>query len=720
MDEELPRVEAEDDAPSDDKMVVNGKKQTKLDKQLAGTKSIDDKLIEIYKSIDKGFMDASTRINDQMDYWDIAECDFNSNQFYQGNSQVYLPIVADAIEARTTRFTNQMFPSSGHAVEVVTPDGKLPMEWMAILEHYIETSHLRDLVVPSMFTAGDVEGQWNLYVTWNHSEREVRYRVNKPIEDEGIPIEGTEGEGGEDIETRTIPAMSPCVEVISDADVMVLPASARSVEDALDRGGSVTILRRWTKGDIDRMIDDGTFIESRAKPFLDALGQDKSRTDMTKKHVDQAGIQSAGKYLLGYETWTKVKVDGEKRLCVAYYGDPSTVLGAFQNPYWCNLGPLISAPVKKKSGSFKGVPPIKKVASLQYAANDIINEGLDSATYALMPIVMTDPARNPRMGSMVMNLAAVWEVNPDSTKFASMPTLWKDAFEMVNAIKSQVQQSLGVNPSMMPGTTGGKKKLSQAEIANEQQVDILTTANVVTSAEKPMSQVLQRFAWYDAQFREDQMLVRMYGRAGRKATMEMVEPIQMNTRYYFKWLGVEAARSAQQVQQQISFMNVLNGIPPQRYPGRRMDFVPIIERAVENIYGPRLGPLVFQDMEDQLAIPPQEENGMLEHGFELPVSPLDNDILHLQSHQQLFMATNDPHGVIRVHMMAHMQQLQAKQQQMAQGPGGPGQPGKPGMGGSGVAGQPGSGAVTAGPHAGKEPDGAIHPDQMPLSMPRKM
>ena len=37
--------------------------------------------------------------------------------------------------------------------------------------------------------------------------------------------------------------------------------------------------------------------------------------------------------------------------------------------------------------------------------------------YALMPIVMTDPAKNPRLGSMVLNLAAIWETDPKATQF---------------------------------------------------------------------------------------------------------------------------------------------------------------------------------------------------------------------------------------------------------------------------------------------------------------
>jgi hypothetical protein len=234
-----------------------------------------------------------------------------------------------------------------------------------------------------------------------------------------------------------------------------------------------------------------------------------------------------------------------------------------------------------------------------------------------------------------------------------------------------------------------------------------------------MTPLIQRFAWYDAQFRDKATTVRQFGRAGLRASMQVVEPMQMDTRDWYCWVGSEAARNAQALQQQVATVNVLNGIPPQKYPGRQLDMVPFIERLVEGVFGPSLGPLIFRSQIDLLSIDPMAENEMLEHGFEVPTSPLDNDIAHLQAHQPL-MALGDPHGTIRVHMQAHMAQLQAKQQQSMMAEQAHGEQGKPGGAGPGVAGTPKPGAVPAGPRAMKGPGGMIHPDKMPLSFPRKM
>src|SRR5258707_876490 len=76
--------------------------QTTADRKenLAKRPAIRRKLMEIFSFVEQGFTDQVDRSNDQMDYWDIYNCKLNNNQFYSGNSKIYVPIVHNAIEAR--------------------------------------------------------------------------------------------------------------------------------------------------------------------------------------------------------------------------------------------------------------------------------------------------------------------------------------------------------------------------------------------------------------------------------------------------------------------------------------------------------------------------------------------------------------------------------------------------------------------------------------------
>jgi hypothetical protein len=358
-----------------------------------------------------------------------------------------------------------------------------------------------------------------------------------------------------------------------------------------------------------------------------------------------------------------------------------------------------------------------------------------------MPVVMTDPEKNPRIGSMVLALSAIWETSPNDTSFAEFPQLWEPALKIVSAAAAQIATTLSVSPAAIT-QQANDKNLSQAEISNEQQVDILTTADAVTVLEEGiLTPLLMQFAELDHQNRDDALIVRQYGEMGIRATMEVIPPLQMDRLYQFRWFGVEAAQNAQQVQQQIAMTNVLRGIPPQSYPGYQLDLVPVIAQLVENTFGPRLAPLLFKDMKSQLSLPAQFENQLLVEGIDLAVHPMDNDVEHMQTHFPM-LQTGDPTGALRVHLERHKlsmeQKMQAAMQAGGMAPptgipqgdtmvgGLQGEPGIPGgaMGGQpqpGVAGTPRIGAQPGGPRPnGQGPPGMIHQDQLQSAgkMPR--
>jgi hypothetical protein len=681
------------------------------DEELSDDEDIFKEALKLYKDIEKGFSDQWERANSQMDYWDIYHCQLGPKQFYSGNSKIFVPIVHDAVNARKTRFVNQIFPQSGKHIEVQASEDK-PSALMSLLEFYIRKAKLRTNVMPGLVRNGDIEGQYNVEVSWVRNERHVVQRVNKKRTIDDAQIEGDEYE---DIVEDTIIHQYPIVEVLPDSDVLVLPAMCDNVESAIDQGGSVTVIKRWSKAKIRQMIRSGEIDKESGQLLLKEMSS-KTASDTPNKNknvTDAAGIKTEGgkSFALVYKTWTKLKVDGDLRIVRIYFGGEDRVLSVKLNPYWCDKVPVLSAPVEKIQGSFKGMSKIKFVETLQYAANDAVNEGMDSAAYALLPIIMTDPAKNPRTGSMVLNVAAIWETSPKDTQFAEFPKLWKEAFGIVASAKDQIFQTLSVNPAMMPQqTTAPGKKPNQAQIANEQQVDILTTADAVTTLEgEILTPMLQWFVWLDHQFRDKDLLIPAFGEMGMQAEMETIEPIQMDRRFEFRWFGVEAARSQQQIQMKMAGMNVLMNIPPQKYPGYELNMAPLIMEFVESTYGPRLGPRIFTDIRKKLTLDAKFENTVLESGMPLPVHPMDEDQEHLKVHMQQFQQTGDFHGTLREHMIRHQMQMQQKQQAMQVQQQGMLQPHQPAEGGGGAR----SGGKATGPRPnGQGPPGMVHRDQM--------
>jgi hypothetical protein len=747
-----------DDADVLDQEIEDDDPEPERDRDIAGRmgSSCRKRLAEIWEDVRKGWQDQAERSNRQNDYWNIYNCRFGPEQFYNGNAQIYVPIVRNAIDARATRFVNQLFPANGRYVEAVSSDGSMPHAIVAILDHYIQKQKLKTEVFKALCRNGDVEGQYNLIVDWREIRRQVVSRETRGLRvrpGPGMPPIELPGEDVEDIAVDDIVDGYPGVEVLHDSDVLVLPATASSVDEALNSGGAVAIVRRWSKGKIKKLIADGDIRELDGERLLKEMSkaaddQMTNRHDASKELNEAVGIKAKGGHALVWETWAMLPLSkdggyaekGEPRLCRFYLGASTTVIGCKRNPYWNDLCPLLSAPVQKIAGVFKGEPLVAPIASMQYEANDAANKGADSATYSMLPIVAKDPEAGN--GPFILNMAAIWEVDPNKVKFMEFPKLWQDAMAQVAAYKQEILQALSVSPAMMPQQTGrAGAKRNQAEIAMEQQVELLSTAEATSVLEENIATPLM--GWFvdlDYQYRDADMTVRAFGEMGLRAAMEKVPPLQSRNRYLFRWWGVEQARNAAQIQQQLAFINIARGLRQDLVQeGYSLRLGPVIEVAAQAAFGARIAPLVLRDMREELSVAPDLENSLLADGYDLQVHPLDPDAEHLKLHQQAMTETGDPHGTIRVHMQRHVHAMQMKTQAQAQAqmkqmlaqqgaPGVPGAAGQPGVAGTPQPGRGGApprmGAQPAGPRMMKAPVGAIRPDAMPaagaVGMPRRM
>lgn len=694
------------------------KRQLKRDEEISLTEKLKDDLLKLYDDVEKGYSDQRNRVDDILDNWDIYNCRLGDKQFYAGNSKIFLPFVKDAIDARVTRFGNQLFPQSNRCVEVITGEQDHPWALQALIETYVRKAKLRTRVVPAMLRNGDVEGQYSLYVSWREHKRKAAFRVKKQPTTDGL--ENPAAEPVMDVEDREVVDAYPKVEVLSDSDLLILPTTVDSVEEALEAGGLAAIIRRWTKGKIKKLIAEGEIDEEEGESLVESMSAEQKdpKLDMKKELADVAGVKAGGKKAVVYEVWTYLKIKDQMRLCRIYMCGNDRILSCRLNPYWNDRCPVITAPVDKIAGVIKGVSPASAVADLQIFANDTINEGADTAHFSAMPIVMTDPLSNSRVDSMVLGLGAVWDADPNKTRIVEFPDLWRDSMERAGAIKEQIFQTLGVNPAMVPNQTGGKdKKKNQAEIANEQQVDILTTADAVTNiADSILTPLIVWFVELDHQFRDDKTTIRVYGEMGQEAIEEEVEPLELTETYEFRWFGVESARNAAQMQQQIAWVNVVKELPPQMYPDYTLDLTPLIIQGTENVFGARIAPLIFK-RKTQNSVDPEIENEALEWGHMMPVHPTDDDAQHLQVHLAGAKMTGDPHGTFRQHMMGHLAQMQAKSQGAM-----PGQEPPP-QGAQAAPPGPRPGAQPAMPRQMKQPEGAIPHDSMPragaVPMPRR-
>lgn len=675
--------------------------------------------VKLYSKIQSCY-DNKGEQNDRIgEYWNIFSANPDDNAQYTGNSQCYIPAVRDAIMARAKRSLVQLFPANHKHVDAVGPNGNNPSQVLSLLEHYIRTTRLKNIVRADLI-AGDVTGQWNLYVDWKKSYRRITEIVKKPPIKEnasmGLSLEDP-NEEEERLEERELLTEGPDIVPIATEDVAVYPPTVDNVEDAI----ASCVRLRMSKDKVQQMIDDGIFAGVSASDLVDRLGQpDSSREKVNpaKRRTDDAGIKTSGtyKYCLIYEVATDLKLDGDrKEPALVYFAGPTSadVVGIIKNPFWSGKRPLISAAIEEITGSFFGISKVEPVKFLQWNLNDFWNMGMDSAQYALLPITMVDPLKSPQYETMVMGLASIWLTDPNSTKFMAFPALWKDAMAICNGIKSQIYESMDVNDAMMGKMPPGRKNNQMVgNMQQEQQVNI--TDHAKRYEEMILNPLVERIFEMDQQFRTDEIMVQTMGEVGAKAMLEPIEPQQFGKTWFFRWVGTAFQSGIQRQQQMIAAMNVMRGVPPEQLNGRRFDATPILEFISEQVFGPELAPRIFIDERNLYTVPPDIENTMMHSGLPAEVHPGDDHIKHLQSHDEAAKVSQDPTGMFRTHMAEHMKKLQEQSQKMMgqqqqQPPGGA--PGVPGGAGPGVAGTPRMGAQPGMPRP-QGPPGMVPADHM--------
>src|SRR5436305_120785 len=191
------------------------------DKELSTRADIRDQVLKIAERVGKRFEKQRDRAENSKDNWDAYNCELSDKQFYNGTSKLYLPFIHDAVEARKTRFGNQLFPQNQKHVEVTTMGGEQPYGTQSLLEHYISSLQLHTQIVEPMLVNGDLEGQYTIYVSWEENRRYVTRKVKRPVEMDGIEIpEDIEPPVDDMEEEREVVEAGPSIEVISDSDVV--------------------------------------------------------------------------------------------------------------------------------------------------------------------------------------------------------------------------------------------------------------------------------------------------------------------------------------------------------------------------------------------------------------------------------------------------------------------------------------------------------------------
>lgn len=670
----------------------------------------------------KAFENKAEQSDRVEEYWNVYNAMPDENLQYTGNSQGYIPAVRDCINARAKRTLKQLFAANEKHVEAVASDGKPPYTQLSLLEHYIRTTGLKS-IVRSDLVAGDVTGQWCLTIDWFKSKRKVTELVRRnpivtQLEGEDVSDLGLEdplADEEEQTEEHDVIEEGPDIVDFAVEDLAVVPSTCTNLQKA-----KVACLRmRMSKERVEEMVKEGAFVlpeGSEIDDFVKGSWGNIEKRNREKKQSEDAGIKTSGtnKYALVFMAYAKLDFGGDaKESALMYFAGPNVPVGILKNPLWSGKTPIISEAVDRVQGSFFGKSKIEPVKFLQWNLCDFWNMGQDSAMYSLLPIYTVDPLKTPQWASLTMGLAAIWPVAPGDVKTITTPQLWKDSAGICDLIKRQIWESMDVNEMMMGKMPAGRKNNQlMGQMQQEQQTNI--TDHAERYEEVVLNPLMEMIFEFDQQFRTEDVTIQSRGEIGVKAAIEVIPPQQWGERYFFRWSGTAYQKTMQAMQQQIAWVNVLKGIPPQMMNGRKLDLTPMLEMGTENMFGAEMAPRILIDQRNMFTVPPDVENELMHNGMPAEVHESDNDIEHLQAHMRAAATNGDPAGLYKAHMSVHAQALQSKREREMAQKAPSGVPGSPGGGPPGAAGAPRPGAMPApgGPRPGQNPPGAIQQDNM--------
>ena len=153
------------------------------------------------------------------------------------------------------------------------------------------------------------------------------------------------------------------------------------------------------------------------------------------------------------------EVDDEIRLTRTYFaGEEDYPLLQAATPIWCDRCPVISGPVEKIPGVFKGTSLIKPGSDLQIQANDAMNQGADTLSYRLEPGHHCRPGGGGTLGEPDADLGAIWPAARDKAKVMEFPDIGQAPWQSARIARNEIFQSLSVNSGMIPGRRRGRSE----------------------------------------------------------------------------------------------------------------------------------------------------------------------------------------------------------------------------------------------------------------------
>lgn len=245
------------------------------------------------------------------------------------------------------------------------------------------------------------------------------------------------------------------------------------------------------------------------------------------------------------EVWCKFDLYGRGMLVptkITFAGEH--VLEVRQNPYNDQEPPYVFHRDGKTSETFYGRSRLQSVKALQYTANAVWNQGLDSNMFASNNMIVVDVSRlKGRVEDMEITPLMVFQMNGDASedaiRFVAPPNTIVANVQLGKELSTQMRDAFRIPTAVQGKTTEGA---TATEVATTTQAGLVGIGGVATNFETDLMSKWLTKAWRrEQQFRgiDNEM----------RSGMPIVPPEALVPDY---WLQFLSGQQAQEYMQQVS------------------------------------------------------------------------------------------------------------------------------------------------------------------------
>lgn len=633
------------------------------------SEELTNKLLELWNLVKSNRDEREERWKEAYRAWSIDREDYDKG--YIGRSNLYMPQLRKEVETMTRRIQKGLFPEDYLRAEPTRFENEdLCLVNTQVVRHYLDNKMNFKAKSQPWIKQGVLYGTSPLRTFWKKEVNEQflreRYFV---VRKDGI-LEPKLRKVQKSVTLYDAP-YTRCEDIFN---TWVYPHSAQS-KDEIEIVFFKTII---SDEELKKMEKRGELchLEEIKEQGRESIQLDEDEQERSQQFAeDGRRLATPDNKLYEYlECWLKVALPGEDCLVPVVVGIINEQLACRvqRNPYWHQEAPFnffrfIIPPGREFYG--RGLPEAS--ISMQHQLNDTLNQGMDSATIALNPIAIVNPAFAPNADSFEFEPARTWWADPNAVKFSAVPDLSDIAIKNAGMIRGMITEMSDNSPQLPDPIAGKARSTGQAELAiNEWQTDLFIF--IETCGYEAMAPFAKQVHQLIQQNVSDEDIIRITGKYAGTWINRIVTPEEIVGGFDFRWMGsIQIESQAIKNQQMMNLLKLYPTLPPDAQAQIKLLWPNIMIKLFRDGFGIKDFQNIVETPDLNPSTPPNIEDRLMKQGGMVKVNKSDDDELHIKSHE-FCMNELDPkkdvylRAVLAKHIAEHRAQQAQKQAEIKQ------------------------------------------------------